>query len=231
MTTVQVVAGEADAGVTQVPLKGIRRIAARRMVTAWAAPVFHLTAEVDMTSALEVGRRPGVTVTDVLLLATARALWANPGLNAHYADEVVTMHSVVNLGIAVTTDAGLTVPVVHGVEALTLSEVSERRKDVVTRARNGKLERKDVEGGTFTVSNLGMLGVDRFDAILNPPQVGILAVGSTRARVVVRDGEMLVRPVAELTLTCDHRAVDGATGAGLLGALREALEADAATVG
>ena len=231
MTTVQVVTDEVGVGVTQVPLKGIRRIAARRMVTAWAAPVFHLTAEVDMTSALEVGRRPGVTVTDVLLVATAQALRANPGLNAHYADEVVTLHAAVNLGIAVTTDAGLTVPVVHGVEALTLSELSERRKDVVTRARNGKLERKDVEGGTFTVSNLGMLGVDRFDAILNPPQVGILAVGSTRARVVVRDGEMLVRPVAELTLTCDHRAVDGATGAGLLGALRKALEADAATVG
>jgi pyruvate dehydrogenase E2 component (dihydrolipoamide acetyltransferase) len=214
-------------GVTEVPLKGIRRIAARRMVAAWAAPVFHLTAEVDMTSALAVGRQPGSTVTDVLLLATARALQANPGLNAHYADEVVALHAAVNLGIAVSTDAGLTVPVVHGVEALSLSEIGARRKDVVTRARTGKLERKDVEGATFTLSNLGMLGVDRFDAILNPPQVGILAVGSTRPRVVVRDGEMQVRPVAELTLTCDHRAVDGAAGAGLLSRLREALEADA----
>ena len=225
MTTVEVT-DDVAVGVTQVPLKGIRRIAARRMVTAWAAPVFHLTVEVDMTSALAVGRRPGATVTDVLLLATARALQANPGLNAHYADEVVSLHAAINLGIAVTTDAGLTVPVVHGLEALSLSEVSERRKDVVNRARAGKLERKDVEGATFTLSNLGMLGVDRFDAILNPPQVGILAVGSTRPRAVVRDGEVQVRPIAEMTLTCDHRAVDGATGAGLLSRLREELEAD-----
>ena len=225
MTTVEVT-DDVALGVTQVPLKGIRRIAARRMVTAWAAPVFHLTVEVDMTSALAVGRRPGATVTDVLLLATARALQANPGLNAHYADEVVSLHAAINLGIAVTTDAGLTVPVVHGLEALSLSEVSERRKDVVSRARAGKLERKDVEGATFTLSNLGMLGVDRFDAILNPPQVGILAVASTRSRAVVRDGEVQVRPIAEMTLTCDHRAVDGATGAGLLSRLREELEAD-----
>ena len=225
MTTVEVTE-DATAGITQVPLKGIRRIAARRMVAAWAAPVFHLTVEVDMTSALAVGRRPGATVTDVLLLATARALQANPGLNAHYADEVVSLHAAINLGIAVTTDAGLTVPVVHGLEALSLSEVSERRKDVVNRARAGKLERKDVEGATFTLSNLGMLGVDRFDAILNPPQVGILAVASTKSRAVVRDGQIEVRPVAEMTLTCDHRAVDGATGAGLLSRLREELEAD-----
>ena len=225
MTTVEVT-DDAALGITQVPLKGIRRIAARRMVTAWAAPVFHLTVEVDMTSALAVGRRPGATVTDVLLLATARALQANPGLNAHYADEVVSLHAAINLGIAVTTDAGLTVPVVHGLEALSLSEVSERRKDVVSRARAGKLERKDVEGATFTLSNLGMLGVDRFDAILNPPQVGILAVASTRSRAVVRDGQVQVRPIAEMTLTCDHRAVDGATGAGLLSRLREELEAD-----
>ena len=94
MTTVEVT-DDAALGVTQVPLKGIRRIAARRMVTAWAAPVFHLTVEVDMTSALAVGRRPGATVTDVLLLATARALLANPGLNAHYADEVVSLHAAI----------------------------------------------------------------------------------------------------------------------------------------
>lgn len=214
--------------VTQVPLKGIRRIAARRMVVAWTAPVFHLTVEVDMTAALGVGKRvPGATVTDALLLATARALQANPGLNAFYGDEVVSLHSSVNIGIAVATDAGLTVPVIHGVERLSLVQISDRRKDVVARARVGELVRSDVEGGTFTVSNLGMLGVDRFDAILNPPQVGILAVGSTKERPVIREGEVRVRPIAELTLTCDHRAVDGAAGAGMLARLREELEATA----
>ncbi len=215
--------------VTQVPLKGIRRVAARRMVEAWTAPAFHLSVRVDMESALAVGRNvPGATVTDVLLLATARALQAAPTVNAHYADEVVSVHNTVNLGLAVATDTGLMVPVVHGVEGLSLPEIAERRKDVVTRARSGKLTRADVEGGTFTVSNLGMLGIDRFDAILNPPQVGILAVGSTSQQPVVRDGELVARPVADLTLTCDHRAVDGATGAAMLSRLRTELEQGAA---
>lgn len=214
-----------DAGITAVPLKGIRRAAARRLVTAWAAPVFHLTVEVDMTAALEVGARvPGATVTDALLFATARALEACPGLNGFYADEVVTLHSAVNLGLAVATPAGLTVPVLHGIQALSLIEIGELRKDLVTRARNGALAMKDVVNGTFTLSNLGMLGVDRFDAILNPPQVGILAVGSTKQRPTVRDGQVQIRPIAELTLTCDHRAVDGALGAGMLGRLRSELE-------
>lgn len=217
---------EVLSGATAVPLKGIRRTAARRMVIAWAAPVFHLCADVDMTVALGVGRRePGATVTDALLLATARALQANPGLNAHYEDEVVTTYDAVNLGIAVATPAGLTVPVLYGVDALSLTDIRERRTELVARAREGRLVRADVEAATFTVSNLGMLGVDRFDAILNPPQVGILAVGATRQRPVVVDGQVQVRPVCELTLTCDHRAVDGATGAGLLGRLRQELEA------
>ncbi len=225
-------AAVSEDGTTVVPLKGIRRTAARRMVKAWESPVFHLSADVDMTAALEVGRRqPGATVTDALLLATAQALVANPALNAHYADEVVTLHAAVNLGVAVATEAGLTVPVVHGVQDLSVSELCERRRDVVARARSGALAMADVSGATFTVSNLGMLGVDRFDAILNPPQVGILAVGATRERAVVRDGAVEVRPIAELTLTCDHRAVDGAAGAGLLAALRSALEDGAGQAG
>lgn len=220
---------EGAAQVTQVPLKGIRRVAARRMVEAWAAPAFHLSVRVDMEAAIAAGRAlPGATVTDLLLSATARALQAAPALNAHYADEVVTLHGSVNLGLAVATDAGLMVPVIHGVESLSLPEIAERRKDVVTRARAGKLGRADIDGGTFTVSNLGMLGIDRFDAILNPPQVGILAVGSTSQQAVVRDGQLVARPVADLTLTCDHRAVDGATGATMIARLRTELEQPAA---
>ena len=220
-----------DTRITEVPLKGIRRVAARRMVTAWAAPVFHLTVEVDMTAALEVGKCvPGATVTDALLFATARALQASPGLNAFYADEVVTQYSGINLGLAVATDAGLTVPVLREVQSLSLTEIGEIRKDLVTRAREGALSMKDVVDGTFTVSNLGMLGVDRFDAILNPPQVGILAVGSTKQRPTVREGQVEIRPIAELTLTCDHRAVDGALGARMLGRLRAELETAHAAV-
>ena len=218
MTTAQ-----RDEGVVS-PLKGIRRTAARRMVAAWAAPVFHLVVEVDMTVALTVkDRAPGATLTDALLGACARALTEHPALNAHYADEAVTTYDAVNLGLAVATDAGLMVPVVHGADRLDLPALGDARRDVTARAREGRLQMADVTGGTFTVSNLGMMGIDRFDAILNVPQVAILAVGSTTHRQVWNGGAPEWRPIAELTLTCDHRAVDGATGAGFLTAVRDLL--------
>ncbi len=207
------------------PLKGIRRTAARRMVTAWEAPVFHLSVEVDMTAALQVKSQvPGATVTDVLLSSCAATLAAHPGVNAHYADEAVTSFDDVNLGIAVASQAGLMVPVIHGAHQLGVAELADARRAVVDKARNAKLAMADVSGGTFTISNLGMMGIDRFDAILNVPQVAILAVASTRQRQVWNDGEPAWRPVAELTLTCDHRAIDGATGAAFLSTLRAGLE-------
>ncbi len=207
------------------PLKGIRRTAARRMIAAWQAPVFHLSAEADMSTALAVKERvEGATVTDALLSACARALNAHPQLNAHYGDEAVTTFVGVNLGIAVATEAGLVVPVIHGADRLELTGIAQARRDVALRAREGRLAMADVTGGTFTVSNLGMMGVDRFDAILNVPQVAILAVGATRQRYVWNDGNPTWCPVAELTLTCDHRAVDGAMGAHFLADVRAQLE-------
>ena len=212
-------------GTTVTPLKGIRRTAARRMVAAWEAPVFHLTVEVDMSRALTVKeRQPGATVTDDLLRACAVALAAHPALNAHYGEESVTTFEQVNLGLAVATEAGLVVPVIHDAGAKDLAALAESRRDITGRAREGKLQMADVTGGTFTVSNLGMMGIDRFDGILNVPQVAILAVGTTRHRQVWNDGDPQWRPVAELTLTCDHRAIDGATGAGFLSSLRTSLE-------
>jgi pyruvate dehydrogenase E2 component (dihydrolipoamide acetyltransferase) len=214
----------APAGTT-TPLKGIRKVAARRMVEAWAVPVFHLTVEVDMTRALGTkDRTPGATVTDALLAACTAALRAHPQLNAHCDGTAVTVFDEVNLGVAVATDGGLVVPVVHGAEALDLTGFATARGEAVAKARGGKLGMADVSGGTFTVSNLGMLGIDRFDAILNVPQVAILAVASTTHRQVWNGGDPAWRPVAELTLTCDHRAVDGAAGARFLGTLRELLE-------
>jgi pyruvate dehydrogenase E2 component (dihydrolipoamide acetyltransferase) len=211
---------------TTVPLKGIRRTAARRMVAAWAVPVFHLTVEVDMTAALATkDTQPGATVTDALLASCASALTAHPALNAHCVDEAVTVFDRVNLGAAVATDAGLVVPVIQDAASLDLSGLAAARRDVAARARSGKLGMADVTGGTFTVSNLGMLGIEYFDAILNVPQVAILAVGATRQRQVWNGGEPAWRPIAELTLTCDHRAVDGATGAAFLTAVRTVLEA------
>ena len=215
----------AEAGSTTTPLRGIRRTAARRMVAAWEAPAFHLNVEVDMTRVLSVKeRQPGATVTDELLKTCATTLAAHPALNAHYGEESVTTFEQVNLGLAVATDAGLMVPVIHDAGSLDLAGLAAARRDVTGRARDGKLAMADVTGGTFTVSNLGMMGVDRFDAILNVPQVAILAVGSTRQRQVWNEGDPVWRPVAELTLTCDHRAIDGATGAGFLSSLRISLE-------
>ena len=226
MTTTAPPSTDAPAGSTQTKLTGIRRTAARRMIAAWAAPVFHLTVEVDMSNALRTKEfEPSATVTDALLAACATALRAHPALNAHYADEVVTTFDAVHLGVAVATDAGLMVPVIHGADGLGLPELAAARKDVVARARAGKLAMADVSGGTFTVSNLGMMGIDRFDAILNVPQVAILAVGSTRHRQVWNAGDPAWRPIAEFTLTCDHRAIDGATGAAFLAAVRDAVQA------
>ena len=210
---------------TVTPLKGIRRTAARRMVAAWAVPVFHLTVEVDMTAALATkDHTPGATVTDALLASCATALKAHSTVNAHCVDEAVTVFEQVNLGVAVATDAGLVVPVIHDAGSLALPGLADARRDAVGRARGGKLGMADVTGGTFTVSNLGMLGIDRFDAILNVPQVAILAVGATRQRQVWNGGEPAWRPIAELTLTCDHRAVDGATGAAFLATVRDLLQ-------
>lgn len=210
---------------TTRPLPRLRRTAARRLTEAWAAPVIHLTREVDMTRALEArDRETGVTVTDALLRACALALARHPDINAHFGDEAVTTFGRVNLGFAVATEAGLTVPVIHDADRLDLAQMSERRREAVEKARGGALRVRDVDGGTFTVSNLGMFGVDRFDAIINPPQVGILAVGATRQRYVMDDGGPAWRPISDLTLTCDHRGVDGVTGARFLSTLRDVLE-------
>ena len=210
---------------TTTALRGIRRAAAKQMVAAWAAPAFHLNVEVDMTMALTVKMlAPGATVTDLLISVCALALGENPAINAHYGDDGVTTFTEVNIGIAVTTDAGLTVPNLHGLSGLPLPRITELRKEAVERARTRRLTMSDVTGGTFTISNLGMLGIDRFDAILNVPQVAILAVGATRQRYLFDGGVGEWRPVAELTLTCDHRAVDGATGSIFLSRVKELLE-------
>src|SRR5207245_11374904 len=129
-----------------------------------------------------------------------------------------------DIGIAVAIPDGLVVPVIRGCERLSIRELAQARAAVVDRARSGKLTLADLDGGTFTISNLGMYGVERFVAVLNPPQAAILAVGSVEDRVVAVDGQAVVRPRMEITLTCDHRAVDGATGAEFLMTVKQFLE-------
>ena len=217
---------DADPQVTTRALTKTEKLMARAMTAAWAAPMFDVVIEVDMQMALD-RRSPGITLTDVILLACARTLMQFPGINAHYRDDAVHQFSTANVGLAVSSAKGLTVPVVHGAEGLTLAQIAERRRALVAKVRDGKISIAEVMGGTFTVSNLGMFDVRRFTAILNPPQVAILAVGATSMRQVWNDGAPDWRQICDLSLTCDHRAVDGAAAAAFLTALKAALQSPA----
>ncbi|MBS0122814.1 2-oxo acid dehydrogenase subunit E2 [Thetidibacter halocola] len=202
------------------------KLMVRAMNAAWTAPMFPVTVEIDMTEAT-ARRAPGVTLTDVILADVAATLTRHPALNAHWQDECVVEYDAVNLGLAVASDRGLTVPVIHGADALDLAGIAERRKALVDKVKAGRIAIAEVMGGTFTVSNLGMFGVARFTAIINPPQVAILAVGGTTRRQVWNDGAPEWRPIAEFTLTSDHRAVDGARAAAFLADLKTRLETGA----
>jgi len=224
-------AAPVSAEIEHRPLTSIRKTIARRLTQAWTVPAFQLTVDVDMTraDALVHAQRelnPGVriTVTDLLTKLCAQALMRHRDMNVQFADDELLVFPTADVGIAVAAPQGLVVPVVRSAERLSLAEIANVRGDLVTRAREAKLRTEDLDGGTFTISNLGMFGVDQFVAVLNPPQASILAVGQTREQVVPRDGELLVLPLMTMTLTCDHRAVDGATGAAFLGTIMAFLE-------
>ena len=205
------------------PLGKTEKLMVRAMNAAWSAPMFPVTVEVDMTNA-SARRSAGVTLTDVILADCAATLAGHPGLNAHWQDDGVVEYDAVNLGLAVASPKGLTVPVIHGAEGLDLGQIAERRKALVEKVRAGRIGIAEVMGGTFTLSNLGMFGVARFTAIINPPQVAILAVGGTSMRQVWNDGAPKWAPIAEFTVTSDHRAVDGARAAAFLADLKTRLE-------
>jgi pyruvate dehydrogenase E2 component (dihydrolipoamide acetyltransferase) len=226
------VAEPAAAGeVESVTLSNIRRTIARRLTEAWQVPAFQLTVSVDMTHAntlversRELNPAVRVTITDLLARVCARALMRHPDVNVQYAGDSLLRFPSANVGIAVAAPQGLVVPVIHSVERLSLEEVATRRGELVERARDGALQIPDIEGGTFTISNLGMFGVEQFSAVLNPPQAAILAVGATADRPVVIDGDVVVRPMMTVTLTVDHRAVDGAPAADFLRTVKTFLE-------
>jgi pyruvate dehydrogenase E2 component (dihydrolipoamide acetyltransferase) len=219
-------------GVEVQQLSSMRKTIARRLTEAWQAPVFQLGITVDMDRALELRERlvelhgDGIkpTINDLLTKVCAAALMRHREVNALYRGDAVELYPTANIGIAVAVPNGLVVPVIQGVERKSIAEIAAARAAVVDRARAGKLQQSDVEGGTFTISNLGMYGIERFIAVLNPPQAAILAVGSIEERVVAVDGQPAVRSRMELTLTCDHRAVDGATGAEFLRDVKTFLE-------
>jgi pyruvate dehydrogenase E2 component (dihydrolipoamide acetyltransferase) len=224
---VPVPAGEVES----IPLTSIRKTIARRLTAAWQAPVFQLTVSADMTRTNELVARSRelnpdvrVTVTDVLTKVCAQALMRHRDVNVQYTEDALLRFPTANVGIAVAAPQGLVVPVLRGAERLSLAELATARGEVVGRARDNKLTTQDLEDGTFTISNLGMFGVEQFVAVLNPPQAAILAVGATVDTPVVRDGAVVVKPMMTLTLTVDHRAVDGAEGADFLRTVKQFLE-------
>jgi pyruvate dehydrogenase E2 component (dihydrolipoamide acetyltransferase) len=207
------------------------RIMAERMTASWTtAPHFYLVREVNVSrlvSWLDRARKQTgahITYTDLLVKLVAAAMSQHPRMNVSWRDGMIAQNGEINIGLAVAIDDGLVVPVIHRADTLRLAELASRREDVVGRAQTGKLRPADIQGGTFTISNLGMYGVDAFNAIVNPPQAAILAVGRIADRVVALNGQPAVQPTMMLTLSCDHRALDGARGAQFLGALAEMIE-------
>lgn len=234
------VSTEVAAGASRIPLSPMRRAVARAMAHSNAAvPQFHVSRSIDWTQMQSVRAELApklqpeglsLSVNDFLLQAVARALTEFPGVNAVFVGEPdapdahVQRATGAHIGLVVAVSEGMLVPVMHGVERLGLRELARRRSDLVERARAGRLRQEEAGGATFTISNLGAQGPDRFTAILNPPESGILAVGRARETPLALGGAVVVRPVSELTLTVDHRLVDGKLAAEFLARVAQLLE-------
>ena len=219
----------------------IQRVIARRMTEAKATvPHFYLTAEIDMGRATSLraelnkaleAEGEKVSVNDLVVRACGLGLRDNRQFHRSWIDDTLVYHPHANVGVAVALDDGLIVPVVNAVESKSLRQVAAETRDLAFRARAGQLKQPEIEGATFSVSNLGMFGVTHFGAIINPPEPGILAVGSTVERAVVIDGAFVARPIMNVTLSVDHRASSGADGARFLQSVKRYLEAPILLVG
>jgi pyruvate dehydrogenase E2 component (dihydrolipoamide acetyltransferase) len=202
------------------------------------APHFYVTRVVDadelvaararinagLAAVAGEGQAAKVSVNDVIVKAVATALRAHPEVNVAFAGDKLLRHRRIHVGVAVALPAGLIVPVIRDADTLTITQISAQTRDLATRAREGKLKPEEFTGSTFSVSNLGMFGVDQFTAVINPPEAAILAVGATKQEPVVRDGAITVGHTMRVTLSVDHRALDGATAAKFLADLVGLLE-------
>jgi pyruvate dehydrogenase E2 component (dihydrolipoamide acetyltransferase) len=214
------------------------RLMAERTTQSWTSvPHFFLVRDVAASGLLEWRERAlrqhpeKVTFTDLLIRVVAESLQRHPRLNASWREDRVAYNDEINIGIAVAVEDGLVVPVIHRTDDLSLTGIARRRADLVERAQAGKLRLADLQDGTFTISNLGMYGVDAFNAIISTPQAAILAVGRVADRVVPVDGQPAVRPMLTLSLSCDHRVVDGARGAEFLETVASLIENPAQIAG
>jgi pyruvate dehydrogenase E2 component (dihydrolipoamide acetyltransferase) len=215
-------------------LTGIKKVVAGRIKTSYNdAPHIHLELSVDMTGATRLRERLNkeaeklkrVTYTDIIVKAAAQVLKNNRLLNATLREDTVLIFEDINIGIAVSTEKGLVVPVIKNTDRLDLSEISEASGNLIDRVRDGKQSIDDVNGGTFTITNLGMFGIESFKPILNPGQSAILAVGVIKETAAAGgSGQVIFKPMMNLSLACDHRIADGSDGAKFLSELKELLE-------
>jgi pyruvate dehydrogenase E2 component (dihydrolipoamide acetyltransferase) len=223
---------QTDATTQQIqPLSPMRRIVGERMARSkQSAPHFYLSMEIDMSEVSKrradwKGRgRDAPSINDFILHACATALKDFPSVNASFTDQGIEVHREINLGMAVALEEGLVVPVIRNADRFSLMELASQSRELIDKAQKKKLFPLDYDGGTFTVSNLGMLGVDSFIAIINPPQCAILAVGQVAPRVVAADGMFAIKLMMTATLSADHRVIDGAIGARFLKQIKEVLE-------
>jgi pyruvate dehydrogenase E2 component (dihydrolipoamide acetyltransferase) len=215
-----------------IPLTPMRRIVGERMTQSkLSAPHFYVSMDIDMSAIRKLriewrqrGDEVIPSINDFILLACARALKDFPSVNSTYTGQGIKFPSEINIGMAVALDEGLVVPVIRHADCLSLTELAAQSRELAAKAQNKKLLPLDYEGGTFTVSNLGMLGADSFIAIINPPQCAILAVGRVTPRVIVEEGMFAIKSIMTATLSADHRVVDGAIAARFLREVKKLLE-------
>ena len=215
----------------EVPVSQMRKVIARRLgESKHTAPHFYLTMSINMDKAIEARKSMlefspvKISVNDIIIKAVAAALRKNPAANSSWLGDKIRYNHHINIGVAVAIEDGLIVPVVKFADSKSLSHISAEVKELADKAKNKKLQPNEFEGNTFTISNLGMFGIDEFTAIINPPDACILAVGAAKETVVVENGQMKVANVMKVTLSCDHRVVDGAVGSAFLKTLKELLE-------
>ncbi len=217
-----------------IPLSQMRKTIAKRLATSIGPiPTFYLTIEVDMSHLQGARERVNarleaqgvkVSINDFIIKATAVALRQHPEVNAQWTDTAIRRFNRVHIGVAVAVEDGLITPVVREADQLGVAEISQQVRELAKRARERKLQPDEYTGATFSISNLGMFGITEFTAIINPPEAGILAIGQVEDKVVAQFGEMITQPRMRITMSCDHRVIDGATGAKFLQTLRQFLE-------
>ena len=214
------------------PMSQMRKTIAQRLVTSIGpVPHFFLTTEIEMDRAVEMRRSINeldpdlkISINDVIVKVVAAALIQHPQVNASFQDKVIRYYEHADIGVAVAIEDGLITPVVRAANQKSLSQIAREIRDLAERARSRELRPEEYTGATFSISNLGMLGIDEFTAVINPPEAAILAVGAATPRPVVRVGEIVVRQIMRVTMSCDHRVIDGATGARFLQTFKKILE-------